>query len=116
MFAVAATTGMAPGIVGLFLESGWMGKVIMGILLVFSVLSWAMILLKFQFLRRAEKESSSFLSSFRKTKDVDELLKHADAHKYSPLATLFVEGHREVEAIVRSFPDGKVKEEDRSLV
>ena len=55
MFAVAATTGMAPGIVGLFIESGWMGKVIMGILLVFSILSWAMILLKFQFLQTRGK-------------------------------------------------------------
>ena len=116
MFAVAATTGMAPGIVGLFLEAGWMGKVIMGILLVFSIVSWAMILLKFQFLRRAEKESASFLSSFRKTKNVAELLKHADANKYSPLATLFVEGHREIESIVKSFPEGKMKDEDRPLV
>ena len=116
MFAVAATTGMAPGIVGLFLEAGWMGKIIMGILLMISVVSWAMILLKFQFLRRAEKESSSFLSAFRKTKNVDELLKHADAHKFSPLATLFVEGHRETEAIVKAFPDGKMREEDRPLV
>ncbi len=116
MFAVAATTGMAPGVVGLFLESGWMGKVIMGILLLFSILSWAMILLKFQFLRRAERESISFLSAFRKTKDVDELLKKADIHKYSPLATLFVEGHREAEAIVKSFSEGKIKEEDRQLV
>jgi hypothetical protein len=44
--AVTATPGLAPGIVGLFIESGLMGKVIMGILLVFSIVSWAMILLK----------------------------------------------------------------------
>jgi biopolymer transport protein TolQ len=116
MFALAATTGMAPGIVGLFLESGWMGKFIMAILLMFSIVSWAMILLKYQFLRRAEKESLSFLTVFRKTKNVEDLLKHAETKKYSPLATLFLDGHRETESIVQSFPGGKIKDEDRALV
>lgn len=116
MYALAVTSGVVPGIVGLFLESGWMGKVVMGILLVFSIVSWAMILLKYQFLRRAEKESRAFLSAFRKTKSIDDLLKHAEAKKYSPLATLFLEGHREAEAIIRSFPEGKMKDEDRPLV
>ncbi len=115
MYALAVTTGMAPGIVGLFIESGWMGKVVMAILLVFSVVSWAMILLKYQFLRRAEKESHAFLAAFRKTKNVENLLKHAEAKKYSPLATLFIEGHKEAEAIIKSFPEGKVKDDDRSL-
>ncbi len=116
MFALAATSVTAPGIVGLFLEAGWMGKVIMGILMIFSIISWAMILLKYQFLRRAEKESHSFLAAFRKTKNIDELIKHAEAKKYSPLATLFLEGHRETEAIIKSFPNGKIKDDDRSLV
>lgn len=116
MYALAVTSGVAPGIVGLFLESGWMGKVIMGILLAFSVVSWAMILLKYQFLRRAEKESHAFLSTFRKTKNVDDLMKHAEAKKYSPLATLFIEGQRETEAIIKSFPEGKMRDDDRSLV
>lgn len=116
MFAFAVTTGAAPGIVGLFLESGWMGKVIMGILLVFSIISWAMILLKYQFLRRAEKESHAFLAAFRKTKNVDELLKHAEARKYSPLAALFRDGNKEAESIIRSFPEGRMRDEDRPLV
>ena len=68
--AVAATPGLAPGIVGLFMESGWMGKVVMAILLCFSIVSWAMILLKFQYLRKAEKESLAFLQVFRKTKNI----------------------------------------------
>ncbi len=73
--AVTASPGMAPGIVGLFIESGWMGKVVMTILLGFSIISWAMILLKYQFLRRSERESRAFLADFRRTKDAQELLK-----------------------------------------
>jgi biopolymer transport protein TolQ len=114
--ALAATPGLAPGIVGLFMESGWMGKVIMMILLCFSVVSWAMILLKFQYLRKAEKESLAFLQVFRKTKNIDELLASANKMKFSPVATLFLEGHKEAESIVKSLPGGTVAESDRSLV
>lgn len=118
MFALAitATPGLAPGIVGLFIESGWMGKVIMVILLGFSIVSWAMILLKYQFLRRAERESRAFLAEFRKTKNVKDLLKFAETKKNSPLATLFVEGHKEADAIIKSLPEGKVTEVDRPLI
>src|SRR5512136_931470 len=114
--ALAATPGLAPGIVGLFMESGWMGKVIMMILLCFSVVSWAMILLKFQYLRKAEKESLAFLQVFRKTKNTDELLASANKMKFSPVATLFLEGHKEAESIVKSLPGGTVTETDRPLV
>ncbi len=60
--AVSATPGMGSGIVGLFLESGWMGKVIVVILMGVSVVTWAMILMKYQYLRKAEQESKLFMA------------------------------------------------------
>jgi biopolymer transport protein TolQ len=114
--AVAATPGMAPGIVGLFMESGWMGKVVMAILLCFSIISWAMILLKFQYLRKAEKESVAFLKVFRKTKKAEELLSSANQMKFSPVATLFLEGYKEMESITKSLPDGRAADADRAMI
>ena len=114
--AVAAAPGMAPGIVGLFMESGWMGKVVMAILLCFSIISWAMILLKFQYLRKAEKESLAFLQVFRKTKNTDELLASANQMKFSPVATLFLEGYKEMGSITKSLPDGRPVDADRALI
>jgi len=114
--AVAATPGMAPGIVGLFMESGWMGKVVMAILLCFSIISWAMILLKFQYLRKAEKESVAFLKVFRKTRNAQELLSSAGKMKFSPVATLFLEGHKEMESITKSLPEGRAADADRALI
>lgn len=116
MLALTVTPGMAPGIVGLFLEAGWMGKVVMGILLCFSIISWAMILLKFQYLRKSEKESLAFLQVFRKTKSTEELLATANRLKYSPVASLYSQGHRETESIIKSLPDGKVADADRALI
>jgi len=116
MFVIAATPNLGLGVVGLFAEVGWFGKGIVFILMGFSVVSWAMILLKYQFLRRSEKESHAFLQAFRKTKDVGELLKQADAKKFSPLATLFVEGYRKTESIIKTLPDGIVTEDERPLI
>jgi len=116
MFALAAAPALGMGALGLFGEIGWVGKGIVIILLGFSVVSWAMILLKYQFLRRAEKESHAFLAAYRKTKDIDELLKHAESKKYSPLATLFIEGLRETESIIKSLPGGHVTDDERPLI
>ena len=118
MFALAMSTAPASGsgIFGLFLESGWVGKVIVVILLGVSVVTWAMILLKYQYLRRAEKESQRFMSDFRKTKNVPEIMKNAEANTYSPVATLFVEGYKEAESIIKALPEGKVTEPDRLLI
>ncbi len=115
MFALAATAtpGMGSGVIGLFAESGWVGKGIVFILLGFSIVSWAMILLKYQFLRRAEKESHTFHQTFRKTKNAEELKAHALEMKHSPIATLYVEGYTEAVNIVQTLPNGKVTDEER---
>src|SRR5512146_357897 len=113
MLAITAVPSLGTGIFGLLGETGWVGKGIVVILLGFSVVSWAMILLKYQFLRRAENESHAFLASFRKAVNLDDVLRTAEAKKYSPLATLCIEGHREAASIIKSLPDGKVPDEER---
>lgn len=115
MLAIAAVPGMSAGVVGLFAEVGIPGKIIFFILLGFSIVSWAMILLKYQFLRKAEKDSHDFLQAFRKTKKAQELLAYANTSKESPLATLFSEGYREAESIVKS-QGGKISEEELPAV
>jgi len=93
-----------------------MGKVVMAILLCFSIISWAMILLKFQYLRKAEKESVAFLKVFRKTRNAQELLASANQMKFSPVATLFLEGHKELESVTKSLPDGRAVDADRAVI
>ena len=116
MLAISAVPSLGTGVFGLLGEVGWVGRGIVAILLGFSVVSWAMILLKYQFLRRAENESHAFLSSFRKTKNIEALLREAEMKKFSPLATLFVEGYREAESIIKNLPDGKVSDDERPLI
>lgn len=116
MLAISAVPSLGTGVLGLLGETGWVGRGIVIILVGFSVVSWAMILLKSQFLRKVEKESHAFLIQFRKTKNIEELLRDAELKKFSPLATLFVEGYREAESIIKNLPDGKVTDEERPLI
>lgn len=116
MLAISAVPGLGSGVLGLFVETGWVARGIVLILLGFSIVSWAMILLKYQYLRRAEKESHNFLQDFRRTKNIDELMKIAENRKFSPLSTLFIEGYRETQSIIRTLPDQKVTDEDRPVI
>jgi biopolymer transport protein TolQ len=118
MFAIAAVpgAGTGAGIIGLFIETGWVARGIAMILMVFSIVSWAIILLKYQFLRKSEKESHAFLHAFRKTKNLESLKREAEESKFSPIATLFVEGHREAEAIIKTLPEGKISDDERPLI
>ncbi|HTG01001.1 MAG TPA: MotA/TolQ/ExbB proton channel family protein [Nitrospirota bacterium] len=116
MLAISAVPGLGSGVFGLFVETGWVARGIVLILLGFSIVSWAMILLKYQYLRRAEKESHSFLQDFRRTKNLDELMKTAEKRKFSPLSTLFIEGYREAQSIIRTLPDQRVTDEERPVI
>jgi len=116
MLAISAVPSMGMGVVGLFGEVGWFGRGIIFILAGFSIVSWAVIILKYQFLRRAENESHAFLQTFRKEKKIEELLRYAESKRYSPLATLFKEGYRGVDAIVKTLPDNTVTAEERPLI
>ncbi len=116
MLAISAVPGLGTGVIGLFSETGWVGKGIVVILMCFSVVSWAMILLKYQFLRKAENESHTFLQDFRRTKNIDDLFRHAEMKKFSPLSTLFMEGYREAQSIIKTLPDGKATDEERPLI
>ncbi len=116
MFAVSVVPGMGVGVLGLFQETGWVARGIVIILMGFSIVSWAVILLKFQYLRRAEKQSHAFLRAFRKTKDMDELQHEADRKKDTPLATLFLEGTHLVESILKTVPNEQAIEEERPQI
>ena len=51
-----------------FVHTGWVGKTVLGILLAFSVLSWATIIIVWRRFRRSEHASRRFITVFRKAK------------------------------------------------
>ncbi len=80
---------MPENVLGLILQAGLVVKVILGILLSFSIGSWAIIFYKQAFFLAASRESETFLKSFRAGADAKTLAGIAKSLKNSPLANLF---------------------------
>jgi biopolymer transport protein TolQ len=82
-------------IVDLVGETGAVAKIVLLILLIFSVLSWAIILSKWSLLRRARVQSGRFLRAFRKAQRLSDIGAVAEQFRPSPLVAVFEGGFEE---------------------
>ena len=69
---------------------------VLGILLIFSVTSWAIIFSKWMALRRARASNARFLRAFRKSNGLEAVAVVAEQFRPCPLATVFDFGYEEV--------------------
>ena len=82
-------------IVDLVGETGPVAKLVLLILLIFSLISWAIILSKWGKLRRARVQSGRFLRAFRKAQRLQDVAAVADQFRPSPLVGVFEGGFEE---------------------
>lgn len=80
----------------LITQAHWVVKVIMGLLAGMSIASWYIIGYKYVFIRRATSESARFLDSFWRSRDIDQIYKHAQQLRYSPISAMFLAGYTEL--------------------
>ncbi len=83
-------------IVDLISHTGTLARIVLLILLTFSVFSWAIIFYKIMILSKAKKQSANFLSTFRKSRRFSDINFASDRFRYSPLATIFRAGYNEI--------------------
>ena len=81
-----------------FQHSGWVGQAVLAILVVFSVLSWATMLLVWRRFRRSDRASRRFLAHFRRAKRLVDLQSALASLSHSALVGLFRAGYAEIEA------------------
>ena len=79
-------------IVTLVTQSGLVAKIVLCILLVFSILSWSIILSKWSSLKRARTQSGRFLRAYRKANRLQDVSAVAEQFKPSPLVAVFDAG------------------------
>jgi len=91
--------------VAIILGAGIIVKLVLLLLLSFSVVSWAIILFKFFQVQRANSESERFMDFFWKSKRFDAIAAQVDRFANSPLTVLFNEGYSELKKVVE--PDSK---------
>jgi biopolymer transport protein TolQ len=78
------------------------GPVVTGVLLVLlfaSVVSWAIIVKKWLFLRRAQEQSVRFLETFWQSKRLDAIYQAASSLSHSPLSQVFRAGYVELSKV-----------------
>lgn len=80
----------------LVLQAGPVVKLVLAILVYFSLVSWAIIFYKFTVVQKAIKESERFLDFFWSKKRFDVVGQGIKDYSNSPLATLFREGYHEM--------------------
>src|SRR5678810_157855 len=101
----AAVGGEIIDLVG---ETGPVAKVVLLILLIFSLISWAIILSKWSLLRRARVQSGRFVRAFRKAQRIQDVSAVADQFRPSPLVGVFENGFEEFKRQI-SNPTGTVR-------
>ncbi|MEZ5290118.1 MAG: MotA/TolQ/ExbB proton channel family protein [Vicinamibacterales bacterium] len=89
-------------ILQLVLDASPVSKVALAVLLAFSIVSWGIILAKSMALRRAERQSKSFLDIFRKSARFSEVQGACKALEHSPLVGLFQAGYAELTLQMRT--------------
>jgi biopolymer transport protein TolQ len=72
-------------------------RIVLALLLFFSVFSWAIIIKKFGSFRAARRDSAAFLKVFHQGKKLSEIRTACKALKGSPLTEVFLAGYREIE-------------------
>jgi biopolymer transport protein TolQ len=97
-----------------FVQTGWVAKIVLVTLLLFSLASWSVILAKWRELSSARAASDRFLRVFRKATRLNEAAEVAPRHRNSPLSAIFQAGYTELEALIRSArrtsgPDAQLK-------
>ncbi len=86
------------GDISQYLEStGLVARIVLAILLFFSVFSWTIIFQKIRSFKRALVDSHEFLRVFRQSKKLSDIRSSCTLLKDSPLPEVFLSGYREIE-------------------
>ena len=117
LLAQAQPQAFEGGVAGLIAQSGPVARAVLALLLVFSLVSWAIIFYKGASLARARSQSATFLDIFRRSAKFSEVNAVCPQLKASPLVGVFQAGYLEVNQQVRggATPAAGTKPTVRSL-
>jgi biopolymer transport protein TolQ len=88
-------------------SSGPMVLFVLMLLLLFSVTTWTIIVVKFRYLRRVFRESALFMDFFWKSRDLSEAFAQAKQMRFSPIARVFRIGYVELKKVSQAGQETK---------
>lgn len=89
-------------IINMIMNAGLMVKFVLLLLAFFSVSSWAIMIMKYRYIKRAFSESAIFTDFFWKSRDLSDAFSKAKQLRGSPLARIFRVGYVELKKLSRS--------------
>lgn len=101
-----ASGGGIDGVLGFIEQSSLPSLIVLAILIVFSVVSWAVILRKLQQFHFVSAQTSSFLDVFRRSSKFSEVQSVCKSLAQSPLSGVFESGYVELNAQLRQPEQG----------
>ncbi len=100
---------MVPGqidILNMVINAGPMVQLVLFILLFFSITSWAIILIKLRYIRKAFRESDEFIEVFWESRDFAVAFKEAEDFPGSPIARVFSIAYLELRKLSQTSKKG----------
>jgi biopolymer transport protein TolQ len=92
------------GILASITESGPINQAVLALLIIFSVISWAIILQKFVAYRKVARQTSTFLDVFRRSQKFSEVQAVCPSLPETPLVGVFQAGYAEINAQFKAPP------------
>jgi biopolymer transport protein TolQ len=102
--AAGPDTAGGPNFIELVSQSSPVSKLVLLVLILFSITSWGIILFKLWALNRAERQSSAFLDVFRRSSKFSEVHAVCKNLTESPLVGIFQAGYAELNTQLRQTP------------
>ncbi|MCP4023175.1 MAG: protein TolQ [Desulfobacteraceae bacterium] len=84
------------GLLVMLSDAGPVVKFVMLLLLFFSITSWAIIFIKFRYIRKAYRESAEFTDVFWQCRNLADAFSKAKATRSSPVARIFITAYMEM--------------------
>ena len=103
--AIAPAPALGGGLIDLIKDSSLISQIVLAILVIFSVVSWGIILYKLWTFNRIQAQSGRFLEIFRRSTKFSEVQAVCQSLNDSPLVGIFLSGYAELNLQLRQAPN-----------
>ncbi|MDH5639014.1 MAG: MotA/TolQ/ExbB proton channel family protein [Nitrospinota bacterium] len=99
--AISQTQAGHLSVWGMVQSSGFVARLVLAVLMGFSIISWAIILHKLRVFTRISRETITFMEVFKKRGQMENVYNHAKRLRNCPMARVFLAGYIELAAQFR---------------
>ena len=99
LVGVALDAANNTDLVSLIKEAHLIVKIVMGVLTAMFLIGVYIIIYKTLYIRRATRETTMFNESFWRSRDIEQIYKHAQMLRWSPVSQMFLAGYTELAKI-----------------